>query len=113
MVSSNHPIPPTSKTRGRWMVYNRIHKKKTHHIPHVKDMYQISAIKEIHNFPTGNDIIKEIISIHRFMPTKQVPNHKIHVQNKYYTSKTQILQVQIKEYINIKTWNHKPLDNSR
>ena len=25
-ISPNHPIPPTSKTRGRWMVYNRIQK---------------------------------------------------------------------------------------
>jgi len=50
-VSSNHPIPPTSKTRGKWMVYKRYSRAQTHHIPHKKDMYQLSIIKEIHNFP--------------------------------------------------------------
>ena len=32
-VFSNHPIPPTSKTYGRWMVYKRY---KNENIPHTE-----------------------------------------------------------------------------
>jgi len=38
-VSSNHPIPPTSKTHGRWKVYNRIQNNNTTYHTKKIDMY--------------------------------------------------------------------------